>query len=400
MPGAAETTPTRRTQFLLICGATLFEFLSLGILLASLPLYVTGPLDGSKAAAGLAVGAFGVSAVVARPIIGRRIDRQGRRRFLILGSLILMSSSLLLYVARNVPMVVIARLCQGLSTACFYTAASTVVADLAPADRRSEYIGRFSFAQYIGFAIGPALGEQLARRYGFGWTWGAAAVAAVAAAVVGSRMAETRVAPVHDPDAPVVAKSGRRMIHPAAIAPGLVLLSSSVAYITITTFSPLFAPVVGLGSSGPLYATFAVVIMFGRLFGGKLADRFSPRMVVFPALSLGAAAFFLLAAVQRPWAAFTCVIVFGAGFAIVFPALMSMTADRVPDDERGEALGTYTAFFDVGASTGGYAIGAIADSAGFGAAFCLPATMCAIGAAIVAKVGGRGKHVDVVPPAP
>lgn len=389
--------PDRRS-FLLVCGATLFEFLALGVLLATLPAYVTGPLGGNSKAAGLAVGAFSVSAVVMRPLIGQRIDRTGRRRFLITGSLVLATSSLGLYLARSIPLVVVSRLGQGLSTAFFYTAASTVVSDLAPADRRSEFIGRFSFAQYIGFAVGPPIGEQLARSLGYGWAWGTAAASAALAATVGLLIAETAT-----PERVAAAKAvprRLRLAHPGAVAPGVVLLCGSVAYVTITTFAPVFADEVGLGSSGPLYAVFAVVIMVVRLFGARLADRIGARRVVFPAMLLGAVAYFLLATFQEPWAAYAMVIIFGGGFALVFPALMALTASRVPDSERAEALGTYTAFFDVGAAIGGFAVGAVADAAGFGAAFCVPAVLCLLGAAIVTRVDGPAVAVEPGPDVP
>ena len=94
-----------------------------------------------------------------------------------------------------------------------------------------------------------------------------------------------------------------------------------------------------------------------------------------------------MAVVQRPATAVAGVAVFGLGFALVFPALMAFAVGRVSDHERGEMLGSFTAFLDIGLGGGAYLIGAIADSAGFGAAYATPAFLCLAGAALLAAIG-------------
>lgn len=368
----------RRRHLALLCAATLLQFVALGILLAALPLFVTGPLGRSTAAVGVAMAAYSVAAVASRPRIGRLTDTHGRRRYLVAGTALLAASGSVLLLPGGFPLVIAVRLAQGLSGACFYTAASGLATDLAPPERRAESISRFSLFLYAGFATGPVLGEWLARRHGFGWAWGAAAVLAGTAAVLVWRL------PVGERRPPSTA---RRLVHPAAVGPGLVLLTMATGYVTITTFSPLFASRMGLGAAGSLYTTFAVTIIGVRLVSGRLADRFGRVAVAAPGVAAGGLAFAAMAAVPRPAVAYAGVALFAAGFAVVFPALMALTDDRVDQRERGEALGSYTAFFDVGSSSGSYVVGAVADAAGFGAAFCLPAVLCAFGLGALALLG-------------
>ena len=82
-----------------------------------------------------------------------------------------------------------------------------------------------------------------------------------------------------------------------------------------------------------------------------------------------------------------------SGFAVVFPALMALTDDGAPLAERGEALGSTVAFFDIGAWLGGYSVGAVADAAGFGPAFAVPAALCAVGTVLVLRLGRRPAEV-------
>ena len=380
-----------RRRFWLLCGCTLFHFLAMGVFLSSLPLFVSRELGGSKAAVGFAVGCFSLTAVLSRPWVGRRIDRLGRRWFLRVPPLVIAVSAVGLLAAHTLGAVVALRLLQGLAGAAFYTGAATVATDLAPVEQRAEYISRFSLFLYAGFAAGPALGEALVESRSYAWAWMAAAVSAIAAALVASLLPETRVDDSDDAT-DAVAVAGRRWIHPAALGPGLVLLTIAVGYTAISSFAPLYARSIGMGSSGGLYVTFALTILTVRLVSGRLADNLGRSAIALPGCLVAAAGMLLLAVVAQPLAAYFGVAFFGAGHALIFPALMAHTVDQVPDRERGEALGSFTACFDVGASTGGYLVGWVADHAGFRAAWATPGLLCLVGAAVVLAVVRPGER--------
>lgn len=330
------------------------------------------------------MGCFSLTAVFSRPWVGRCIDRWGRIWFLRGAPFLIAATALGLLAAHALVAVVALRLVQGLAGAAFYTGAATVATDLAPEERRAEYISRFSLFLYAGFAAGPALGEALIESRGYAWAWGAAASAALAAGIVAATLTET--APTHagggNGDDDHERRSNgtrRRWIHPAAIGPGVVLLTIAVGYTAISSFAPLYARSIGMSSSGGLYVTFALTILAVRLVSGRLADRFGRAAVALPGLVSAAAGMLLLAVVAVPIAAYVGVAAFGAGHALIFPALMALTVDRVSERERGEALGSFTACFDLGAAGGGYIVGFVADHAGYTAAWTTPALLCVLG---------------------
>ena len=63
----------------------------------------------------------------------------------------------------------------------------------------------------------------------------------------------------------------------------------------------------------------------------------------------------------------------GAGFSLLFPSLALLVVNRVPVERRGVAMGTFTAFFDLGMGIGGPLTGAAAALGGYSAAFVLAA---------------------------
>jgi len=142
-----------------------------------------------------------------------------------------------------------------------------------------------------------------------------------------------------------------------------------------------------------------VTIIGVRLVAGGLADSIGRIATALPGLLLGAAGLGVLALLQEPAWAFVGVAAFGAGFALIFPALMAFTVDRVPDHERGEALGSFTAFMDAGSGGGAYLIGAIADAAGFGWAYGTPALLCVAGAVLLVALGAQARQAAAPPAA-
>ena len=382
--GVEQAQRSRTGQFTLLCGATLFEFTALGVYFSALPLFVTDELHGSRANVGLVMGAFAVSAVLLRPFVGQGLDRRGRRPFLVAAPAILLVTSLGFTAIGSLPAAIGLRLLQGVTGAFFYTAAATVATDLAPFEKRADYLARFSLFLYGGFAIGPSLGEALVRQ-GFDRAWLAAAGLAFGSLLVTLFVRDTTPAEAATGEHPPL-----RFLHPAAVWPGLVILTAATGYTSITAFSALYARRIGMGSSGPLYATFALSILGVRLVAGRLADRHGRVTVALPGMALTAAGMALLASEPPAALAFVGVGGFGVGFALVFPALLALTVDRVPDAERGAAVGSFTAFFDIGASGGGYAVGAVADRVGFVGGFGLPAALCTAGLVVLTRLG---RHV-------
>jgi MFS family permease len=377
----------RPARLPLLYAATFANFCAFGMYFTAIQLFVEEDLAGSKAQVGLAIGAFSLSAVLLRPVIGRGVDVRGRRPYL-LGALVLLTvSSLGFFAADTLGAVVALRLVQGVAGACFYTTGAAMVTDMTPADRRASGIAAFSLFLYGGFATGPALAGALIDAGGFSWAWGTAAALGGAGLAFAWFLPETGGEAIARRAA--LGRARRRALHPAAIGPGVVLMTTGMGYASVTGFSELYARHIGMGSAGALYATFAVTVIGVRLVAGRLADTYDRVTVALPGLLLATAGLSLLSLVPRPAAAFPGVAAFGAGFALVFPALMAFTVDRVEDHERGETLGSFTAFMDVGIGGGGYLVGFIADRAGFGAAYGVPAALCALGAVLLIVLARR-----------
>jgi MFS family permease len=244
--------------FVRLAVADLAYFTATGVSIYALPLYVTGPVGSDKAGAGLAFGAFAVSALVLRPFAGRLSDVHGRRPLLVGGALLCAASFLLTAAVDTLPLVVTLRLVLGVAEAAFFVAGFAALADLAPPSRMGEALSYGSLGLYLGIAVGPPLGELLVRFGGFDAAWyGAAGLTLLAAAIVYG-IGETR-ARRSEADGPA------RLVHRKAIAPGIGFLTSIVAMGGFLTFASLHADAVGLvPRSLPLFV-YGTVVVVGRV---------------------------------------------------------------------------------------------------------------------------------------
>ena len=369
---AASREKVISPTFLLVTFATFAYFLAVGAIIPTLPRYVEGPLNSGSIAVGLAMGAFALTAVVLRPLVGRISDTRGRKILIILGGTIVGATIFGYALTESTPALIVLRLLTGVGEAGFYVGVASVVNDLAPESRRGEAISYFSLALFLGLALGPIVGESTLEAIGYDAVWFMAGASAVLAGVVGMFVPETR-----PPDAALA--PGGPILHRAAIKPGTVLSTHIWALATFSSFVPLYALSLGLSGSRFVFALHSVLILGIRLFGARLPDRLGPRRAAVFALTFTAIGLAIMAAWASPMGLYVGAVAFSLGHALAFPALMTLAIRGAPAAERGSVVGTFTAFFDGAFGVGAISAGALAGALGYRGAFG--------GAALIAVVG-------------
>ena len=86
------------------------------------PFFVTGPLGSDKAGLGLAFGAFSVTTVIVRPLVGRMVDRLGRRRLMLAGVTMFAALIAAHLLVTDLWMLVVVRLFLGMAESLFFVA--------------------------------------------------------------------------------------------------------------------------------------------------------------------------------------------------------------------------------------------------------------------------------------
>ena len=365
--------------FVLVTAATLFYFVALGALLPTLPVYVEDELGGGSVAVGVTVGVFAVSAALLRPLAGRLGDTRGRRILVIGGSLVMGLSVLAYTLVDSIAALVALRLLTGAGEAAMWVGAATAIQDMAPDDRRGEAASYFSVALYAGLAFGPLVGEGLRDSAGFHAVWIFAGCCGLIACALGfGTPRDVRREP-----------QPFRLLHPAALGPGAILLLGMLPFIGFATFIALYGPTVGFADVAPLLLVYGVLVLVIRVVGAKLPDQLGWTRASSTALSVLAVGGLLLGLWSGTAGVWLAVVALAIGMSLLFPALFSATVAAVPESERGQAVGTFSLSFDLASGLGPAVLGVVVALADYRAAFVVAGIGAAAGLALVGPVARR-----------
>ncbi|MDH4366242.1 MAG: MFS transporter [Acidimicrobiia bacterium] len=366
-------------RFLAVTVAGLAYFVGWTILYPVLPRFVEDELGGTGAEVGLAVGSFGITAALLRPVAGRMGDRYGRR-VLVVGGMLVVAVALLGYlVADSILMVIGLRLLFGVGEAFAFVGLATAAQDMASDDRRGEAANYFSFAVYGGVAAGPPLGEWLFRGGSYDRVWIVASAFVLGGALLGL------VTPV---GATGRGRSQPGLIHREALLPGLALTGGLFGYAGFVSFVAVYARSIGLANAGLVFTLYAVLIMVARVVGAKVPDRYGALRIGSLSLVALGAGLLLVAAVATPVGLFAGVVVFASGMAMNFPALLAVVVNRSAASERAFAVASLSVFFDVAFAVGAVVMGLIVGAAGERVAFAVGG-LCALAGLVPLRLYAR-----------
>ncbi len=343
--------------------------MSIGMLLAVVPVYAHDDLGVGSFGVALAVAAVSPMVLVCQPLAGRFGDRRGRKLLIVAGGAIAAVAVAGYVVADSLALLVGLRLLTGAGEALLLVGAATMITDLAPEHRRGEALSLFSLGLWGGLALGPILGELVLGEDRFDSVWLLAAACCLASALIGLTLPET--APSREPEHDTTA----RLVHPAAIGPGVVLAFTVLGFAGIGTFAALYARELGLDGAGSVFLTFSAVVVATRVLARQVPDRLGPKRTARVALSLIAAGLLTIGLWNVPAGLFAGTVVVAVGHALAFPSLMTLAVNAAPASERSSVVGTFSAFTELGFLVGALSLGAIASRAGYDGVF----VVCAFG---------------------
>jgi len=359
---------------------TLLSLVAVGAVLPVLPHFVHSRLDQGDLAVGVVVGAFAFTALAGRPLAGRIADSRGRRGVVVAGSLLAATAGFLYLVPAGLPGLIVARLVLGAGEGAVFTAGATWVVDLAPPGRRARVIGLYGLAVWSGLSLGPPIGAGLQHALSFDAVWIFAAVAPLLGAAVALA--------IPDPFQPFPGRDRGPFVARESIGPGAALSLATVGYAAMASFVVLRLDAAGIGHGTVAFTAFAATVVLTRLLAGDLPDQIGPLRCAAGASAVEAAGLVAIATAGTLGVALAGAVAMGAAFALIYPSLSLVVVNRVPETRRGLALGTFTAFFDLGMGLGGTVAGAAASLAGYPACFWVGAA-CAMGTGLTVMLALR-----------
>jgi MFS family permease len=359
---ASERLPR---DFYLVTAANFVFFLNFATFFL-LPVHLH-ELGASTETIGYVMGTAGFAGIVVLPFLGVLLDRVDRRRFVIAGGVIMsLASYAYIVVPATSPALYLLRVIQGVAFTSAFVTASTLAAGLAPLPMRGRALGLFGISTLLTHALAPALGEVIARRFGFEVLFGFAGTLGLGS--VGLSLAVRAPASTRRT---AVAAPGKRSIRrePVLWLTSMTMTACGMGFGTVLTFVPTFVHVVGIERVAPFFLSYSLAAIAVRIVLGGLSDRVGRRPVLFPAMAVLAFAILVLGSVGSVAGLIAVGLCFGAGQGMVYPTANALMVDLSHAGNLGRVQTLFAGSFSVGVAISAFVFGHIIERFGYGVAF-------------------------------
>ena len=364
-------------SFYLIMASTFLFFFSMHLLITPLPLYIK-EVGGEPSQIGLVMGMFALTAVLSRPLVGRLVDRWGRKPVMMIGSAIFILGPLFYTLARSVSSLFLARMFHGMGIAAFTTAYTTLASELVPPPRRGEALGLVGVAGPLSIMVAPPLGATLLSRLDFSLLFCLAALVAAFSLLT--------AVPIRE--APRVSNSQKGLgflptlrERPVWVS-CLLTMTVGLTYGSLNTFLPLFGVERGIANVGLFFTAYGLMTIIARMPLGRLSDRVGRITVIVPAAVLLSLALAGLQVVGSVKLLIVVAVLYGLGLSGTWTALTALIVDQAPSEVRGMAVGLLFGGYDLGIGLGGAAMGPVAETIGYGGMYLLLGLIALAGVAV------------------
>lgn len=359
---------------------------SFGLMAFLLPIY-SKQIGGNAVTIGGMFSVFSIVTFLLRPLIGKGIDRYGRKRFIVCSFLFYAASMFLFSVSTSITLLYISRLIQAVGASFMWVTAYSIAMDLSDTEKRGSSIGQVDGASAKGAVLGACIGFTILGSVPFLRGWSALfkgyAVLSLAAALIAFRfIPETKKEMQKEEHLPDEKKQfDKNFLKLLAV----VFISS----ISVSMLSPLLMiylqdkfttepSVIGLAY---IPAALVYALLPSKL--GGVSDKIGriPPMI-FGLLGSGIVSFGFtycnsLAVLVLLW------VLESVGTVMASPAEEAMVADLAQENFRGSAYGFYLFISSLGAAIGPLLGGWLYDFAGHAVPFYLNGAILLLNALLV-----------------
>lgn len=360
-------------DFVFLCLANLCVFITVHILLSTMPVYIV-QLGGDTKDVGIVMGTFTIAATLMRPIGGRILDSYDRKKTLLAGLVIIALVSVVYHFATVIILLILIRLVHGISFSITTTATGTLASDLLPRERLGEGIGYFGLTTSLSMAVAPLIGLWLVGAAGFTALFNASIMAAVLAIVVSIIPAyEKSKLDRVSKDKLETGWSG--FFEKRALKVSLIMFFLATVWGAVVSFVALYAQEKGISNIGLFYTANALTMLVSRPFAGHWTDRNGAHKIILAGVVFIGISTVIIAFSENLTGFILAGVAYGLGFGFCFPSLQALAVRDVSPYRRGAATGTFFTAVDLGIGLGTIIFGWIVLYTGYQAMYliaCIP----------------------------
>ncbi len=372
----------------------------LAMIVPLLPYYATD-FGAGAATVGLLISAFSIAQLAMAPLWGRLSDGYGRRPAILTGLLITAAAYILFGFARSVPLLLAARVVQGIGGGTIGVV-QAYVADVSSPEQRTKSLGWLSAITSLGAVAGPAFGSLMVSLGGQEFVgFGAAGLATLVALFAWAYLPESRRMPTPGAHAARVTTGRAAIAHvlsrwhePAPRLIWIYALGIGAFYGTIQIVPLLLSDRLGVTERTVGYFVMylgGMGVIVRALVLGRAVDRLGEARLARLGIVILATGLIATGLAHGSAALAVGFTLMPVGTAFLFPCVTGLLSQAVPGRERGLYMGVQHTFGGVSRVAFPIAAGLLMDRFGLGVPFWLAGVLVLVTLPLTSSIGRRAE---------
>lgn len=342
-------------------GITLINFvvyLVYYLLMVIIAVIAQDNLQATLGQAGLASGIYIIGTLVARLLIGKKLELYGRKAVLRYGCLFYLLTTIAYLYTPTISMLYLIRLLNGFGYGTVSTATNAIVTVYIPESRHGEGINYYGLSTSLAAAIGPFIGMILLNTTSFYF------IILFSIVLIAATTIASFVFPVKNL---VLTETHRRELKSWSLDSffekkvlfiTFIAFLMGLSYSSVLAFLSSYAQVIHLvQASSFFFVVYAVVITLTRPLSGRIFDAYGENAVMYPSYLFLAFGLFVLSMTTTSWLLLVSGALIGLGYGTFMSNGQAICLKKCEKHQIGIALSTYFIGLDLGLGVGPYLLG-------------------------------------------
>ncbi|AWC31562.1 MFS transporter [Bacillus cytotoxicus] len=324
-------------------------------------------LGGTPLIIGLVIGMYSFANMIGNIIAGISVDKFGAKKVLYTSMGITSFIVLLYTIVQNGEQLLVVRFLHGFSDGFLIPAAFTFLSKQTKSTKQGKAMALSGAAVGTAAIVGPAFSGIMKATAGIQWVFITISILMMIGTIVSlfllpshiTRTDTSRTQMMTKEDMMALVKS--EPLLQAYIGAFTLMFSQGI----VTYMLPMKVEALALKSSttGMMMSIFGITaILFFLLPTNRIFDRFNRSKMMLIGITVMALSLSLLGLFTTKGMIFIVMMIYGVGFAILFPSINALLVENTTENNRGKAFGLFYAFFSLGVVAGSFTIGAIGAS--------------------------------------
>lgn len=268
--------------------------------------------------------------------------------------------------AGSIGSMLVMRVGFGIGFGMVSTIIPTLVSQIIPSKRLGEGIGYFGLSTSLAMSMGPMIGLNVMKHYGFHTL---AIISTIAVILIIPIILLSRSVPPSPAPSRATEEGSHKQTKQAfntqLLFPAMLNVILSVTYSGLLSFIALYGDMRHLDQVGLFFLFNAVSIIIIRPISGKLFDRKGPAAVLIPAAISVAISMMVLSYSTSMTMLIISALLYGLGFGAIQPTLQAWMLRTSTKEQYGMANSMFYNSTDLGIATGALMLGAISSMSNY-----------------------------------